>query len=1121
LPVDCASCGHENPQTSRFCGDCGARLEIVCPACSRPNPPRNRFCNDCGQSLDESATGSQFESPQSYTPKHLADKILTTRSALEGERKQVTVLFADIKGSMELLAERDPEECRRILDPVLERMMAAVHRYEGTVNQVLGDGIMALFGAPIAHEDHAVRACYAALAMQGAIQRYSADVRQMHGVTIQARVGLNSGEVVVRAIGSDLHMDYSAIGQTTHLAARMEQLASPGGVLVSADTLRLVEGFVQVAPVGAVPIKGLPQPVEVFELTGVAAARTRIQAAARRGLTRFVGREREIETLSRATAETEAGHGQLVAVVGEPGVGKSRLFWEFTHSHRTQGWLLIESGSVSYGKATPYLPVIDLLKGYFKIADRDDQREIREKVTGKLLTLDRGFEPTLTAFLSLLDVPVDDPLWNALDPPQRRRRTLDAVKRLLHRESQVQPLIVVFEDLHWIDAETQALLDSFIEGLPTHRILLLVNYRPEYQHGWATKSCYTQLRIDPLPPERAEELLSALVGDDPGLGALQRALIERTGGNPFFLEESLRTLIETGVLVGEPGRLRLTSAAESIHVPETVQAVLAARIDRQQAEDKRLLQTAAVIGKDVPYTLLQAIVDLPEEALRAAISRLQAAEFLYEASLFPDLEYTFKHALTHDVAYGSLLQERRTLLHASIVDAIERVYANRLPEHIERLAYHAPRGGLWERAVSYLRRAGQKAFERSANRDAVAYFDQALEALAHLPQTESARAQEVDVLIGLRNALLPLGQIDRTAAVVKRATTLAESLSDKRRISATCTLLAFSHWRAGELTAGVDAGRRALGIAIELGDLSLEAPANTYLGYLYSSLGEFLKAKQHLARNVQLLVGPRAGELFGIAAPPGLLSRMALMNVQAELGEFEDALQLEQESKKLMEVVNHPFASSLIHMAAGRIAAAKGDFKHAIRQLEVALHLTDDWGLSVNRPMIVPVLGRCYAAAGRVHDALPLLEEGLGCAGRDTVWYQFASWQLCEGLLRMGRTVDAQRMAADALHVTTSIGARGGQAWALWLSGEMRLPADSEGLVEAEQFLRRAQALSQELGMRPLSAHCCFSMGRLYRRIAGEREACEELTSARAQYRELDMQYYLRQAEDALAGHVN
>ncbi|MBI3330147.1 MAG: adenylate/guanylate cyclase domain-containing protein, partial [Nitrospinae bacterium] len=356
--------------------------------------------------------------PLAYTPKHLAEKILTSKSALEGERKQVTVLFADLKGSMELLADRDPEEARKLLDPVLERMMEAVHRYEGTVNQVMGDGIMALFGAPIAHEDHAVRACYAALRMQETVTRYGDDMQRSHGVPVQIRVGLNSGEVVVRAIGSDLHMDYTAVGQTTHLAARMEQMVKPGSILMTAEALALAEGYVQVKPLGPVPIKGLSEPVEVFEMTGAGPVRTRLQAATARGLTRFVGRDTELEALRQALEGAGAGHGQVVAVVGEPGVGKSRLFYEFTRSHRTHGWLLLESHSVSYGKATPYLPIIDLLKTYCQIEARDDGRRIREKVTGKLLTLDETLKPTLPAFLALLDVAVEDPHWEGLDPPE-------------------------------------------------------------------------------------------------------------------------------------------------------------------------------------------------------------------------------------------------------------------------------------------------------------------------------------------------------------------------------------------------------------------------------------------------------------------------------------------------------------------------------------------------------------------------------------------------------------------------------------------------------------------------------------------------------------------------------
>jgi class 3 adenylate cyclase len=646
-------------------------------------------------------TGDQARAPLSYTPPYLAEKILTSKAVLEGERKQVTVLFADLKGSMELLADRDPEEARQLLDPVLERMMTAVHRYEGTVNQVMGDGIMALFGAPIAHEDHAVRACYAALAMQEAIRRYSEEVRRGHGLEVQIRVGLNSGEVVVRAIGNDLHMDYSAIGQTTHLAARMEQLAPPGSIRLTADTLRLAEGWVQVAPLGPVPVKGLPDAVEVCELVGAGPTRTRLQAFTARGLTPFVGRQAELAALHQVLEQAGAGHGQVVAVIGEAGVGKTRLFHEFTQASRPQGWLLLESSSTSYGKATPYLPVIDLLKAYFQIEDRDEARRMREKLTGRLLTLDPALGPTLPAFLALLEVPVGDPAWQALDAAQRRQRTLDALKRLLLRESQVQPLLLVFENLHWIDAETQVFLDGLVESLPAARLLLLVNYRPEYQHGWRNKTYYTQLRLDPLPPASAEALLQSLLGDDAGLEPLKARLVEQTQGNPFFLEESVRTLVETQGLVGEPGTYRLAQALPGIQVPATVQAVLAARIDRLPPEEKQLLQTAAVIGTEVALALLQAVAEAPEEALRLGLSHLQAAEFLYETRLFPEHEYTFKHALTQQVAYEMLLQERRRALHARIVEALEVLAGERVTEQVERLAHHALRGEVWDKAVTY------------------------------------------------------------------------------------------------------------------------------------------------------------------------------------------------------------------------------------------------------------------------------------------------------------------------------------------------------------------------------------------------------------------------------------
>jgi class 3 adenylate cyclase len=455
--MHCLRCQRENRPQAKFCEECGAPLTRSCGNCGAALSSSAKFCSECGRAAGiYPEPEARFASPHAYTPKHLAERILTSKAALEGERKQVTVLFADLKGSMELLADRDPEEARKFLDPVLERMIEAVHRYEGTVNQVMGDGIMALFGAPLAHEDHAVRACYAALRMQESVKTYAEEIRRSHAAVVKIRVGLNSGEVVVRAIGSDLHMDYTAVGQTTLLAARMEQLADPGSIAIAPETLALAEGYVEVKSLGPVPVKGLDAPVETYELVGAGPRRSRLAASADHGLTKFVGRDAELEQLRQALGRAATGHGQVVALVGEAGVGKSRLVWEEVHSHRTHGWLIVQASSISYGSSMPYLPLVELLRAYCQIDPRDDARKVREKLTGKVLTLDPALQPAIAAFLALLDVPVEDPGWQALEPRQRHDRTLDAVKRLLLRESQIQPLLVVFEDLHWIDPQTQA-----------------------------------------------------------------------------------------------------------------------------------------------------------------------------------------------------------------------------------------------------------------------------------------------------------------------------------------------------------------------------------------------------------------------------------------------------------------------------------------------------------------------------------------------------------------------------------------------------------------------------------------------------------------------------------------
>ena len=1110
----CPQCGHENGADLKFCGECGIRLALLCSECGARNAPSQKFCGECGARLTVE-TRARPPSPESYTPKHLAERILSSKTALEGERKHVTVLFADLKGSMELLADRDPEEARKILDPVLERMMEAVHRYEGTVNQVMGDGIMALFGAPIAHEDHAVRACYAVLRMQESVRRYADELRRAQGLDVQVRIGLNSGEVVVRSIGSDLRMDYTAVGQTTHLAARMEQLARPGTALLTAGSVALAEDFIQVRSLGPTPVKGLNEPILVYELFGATAARSRFQAHAARGLTKFVGRTGEMTQLVEALELARAGRGQVVAVVGEPGVGKSRLFWEFTHSHRVEGCLVVGGASVSYGTATTYLPAIELLRDYFQLEARDDTRKMREKVTGKLFSLDRALEPTLPALLALLDVPVDDDSWTLLDPPQRRQRTLDAVKRLLLRESHVQPLVVVFEDLHWVDAETQAILEAVIDGVPTARMLLLVNYRPEFRHGWGSKTYYRQLRLDALPAASADELLESLLGVDARLTALKRVLIERTERNPFFLEESVRTLVELGVLVGTRGDYQLLRSVDTLQIPPTAQAILASRIDRLGPDDKRLLQAAAVIGKDVPLSVLEAIAEVRPDTLAEGLDRLRAAEFLYETRLFPDVEYTFRHALTHEVAYGSLLAERRRVLHARIVEAIERLYPDRLSEHAERLAHHALRGGVPDKAVAYCRQAGAKALARSANREAATYYEQGLSALAATTDDRETQTLAVDLRVEMRHALWPLGENLRIIDSLGIAETLVEALGDERRLVQVLTTKGYSVWMLGDFEGVVASSARALKVATGLSDFALEAGANFSLGLAYYGLGDYGRAAELLERNRVLLRGERVYGRFATAGLTSVLSLWLLALCKAQLGTFADAIAAGKEAVGIAEARDHKLSVMFANLGLGDAYLVQGNVASAIPVLEHGLATCRTWDFPMWTPWLASRLGTAYMLTDRTADACPLLEEAAeqSMSMRWQADGSLSAVRAGEAYLAAGRTQDACAMAERAGALAMDQKARGCQAWAFRLSGKITSVSDASAPEKAMGHYRDALTLASELGMQPLVAHCHLDLGKLHHRTGKQEQALQHLATATTMYREMGMTYWLDKAE--------
>ena len=820
----CSKCGVESRPEARFCDGCGSALQPQCAACGALNRSGARFCDGCGAPLTASVAAVATANRSGV--RLSAD--VSAPDLVDGERKTVTALFADIKGSMELMEDLDPEEGRAIVDPALELMIEAVHRYGGYIVQSTGDGVFALFGAPLAHEDHPQRALYAALRMQEGIHRYSATLRAAGKLPVEARVGINSGEVVVRSIATaEGHAEYTPIGHSTSLAARMQALAPTGSIAATDATRKLCEGYFVFKFLGPTVVKGVSEPVEVFEVTGIGPLRTRLQRAVSRGLTKFVGRQREMDALKHAAEQAQAGQGQIVAVMADPGVGKSRLFYEFKATSQS-GWMVLEAFSVSHGKASAYLPVLDLLSQYFEISRDDDDRKRRERILGKVLGLDRGLEDALPYLYSLQGIGDTADSLAQMDPQIRRRRTLDAIKRILLRESINQPLIIIFEDLHWIDSETQALLNLLVNAIANARIPLLVNYRPP---EGGSRTHYTQLRLDPLGRQSAEEMLDALLsmplarsdsvplarsfagegnaaGESASLAALKRLIIERTEGTPFFMEEMVQALFEEGMLQPD-GTVKLTRPINAVEVPATVQAVLASRIDRLPAPEKELLQTLAVLGREFTLTLVQGVTLKSEDELERMLAKLQLGEFIHEQPAVREVEYSFKHALTQEVAYKSLLGERRRTLHDRTARVLEKLYAEQLEDHYSDLAHHYLRGNDATKAICYAQLAAAQAASRGAYGEATTLLETALPLLPKLSEHGARLRGELE-LRGIESFVAFAvygGSSQQRERAIERMCELGEELGEGDELVRALVTLSNFFFVRGESTRGLELGK--------------------------------------------------------------------------------------------------------------------------------------------------------------------------------------------------------------------------------------------------------------------------------------------------------------------------
>jgi class 3 adenylate cyclase/tetratricopeptide (TPR) repeat protein len=993
--MQCPQCHSENPGGSKFCLECGQAFGTRCAQCDAELPARAKFCNQCGAVVQVSRPSAQPLAPgtrhltpdlRADTAKHLADKILQSMSALEacpepgrrGERKQVTVLFADVKGSMDLAEQLDPEEWSEIMQRFFRILSDGVERFEGFVGKFTGDGIMALFGAPIAHEDHARRACYAALHLRDEVRRFAQELRREHGLDVAVRIGINSGEVVVGKIGDDLRMDYTAHGHMVGLAQRMEVLAEAGRIYLTAATAQRIEGFFTLEDLGEFHVKGATAPVHAYALEGLGRLRTGFDRSRARGLSRFVGRDDEMRRLASALARAERGEGQVIAVVAPPGTGKSRLCFELVERARAKGLTVIEAQAQVHGRSIPLRPLLDMFRQRFGITEGDTDLAAREKIAGALLLLDPSCAEILPAMFEFMGVP--DPLRPAppIAPEATQRRMLEHLRRIVKADSRDRTVVALIEDVHWLDDASARFVAELVEIAPTTRMLLLLSFRPEYAAEWTQRSSVQQLALQPLGPAAVREMLAAAIGDAPSVRGLPERIYARTGGNPFFAEEIVQALIEDGSLAGKPGAYGLTRAIEQVPLPETVQNVLAARIDRLEPREKHVLQTAAVIGRELPRALLAAVCAVAGAELDDALAVLRRAEFLFETALYPHVEYAFKHPLAHEVAYQSQLAARRSAVHRAVAQAMETVYSEQLDERAAEIAWHWEGAGERTAAARWHARAARWVEHRDV-RAALRQWRAAYELLPDLPEERA----EADLLIQICQRLLffggwSLGQADEESSLLLgRGMRAAAHYGD---IGAQVRLhFGYAHTRItrGRLSEFLEHTRANVRLADESGNEELralthhlQAVAEGFVGNFDAcerALDEFFRGTPgggEVSVSFQLAVAhtwrgevlqhrgrmeeaagsfARAQELAAAADPmTQVLVGMTVLGFGTARGELPGGLELAARIMKVAEGFGAPNLRAAARSGLARAHALRGEWQEAARLFEEAIALANE-----------------------------------------------------------------------------------------------------------------------------------------------------------------------------------
>ncbi len=1119
--MKCPKCQFNNPVEAKFCTKCRTSLELVCPGCGKRNPAESNFCMECARELQESKAPApvDYSKPQTYTPKSLADKILTARQSIEGERKLVTVLFADVANYTTMSEKLDSEEVRQIMDGCFKIIMDSVYRYEGTIDKFTGDGVMGLFGVPLAHEDHAQRACYAALEMQRAMKEYSEKVKRDCGFDFRMRVGLNSGPVIVGGVGNDLRMDYTAVGDTVNLASRMQIMAEPASVVVGPDTHRMARDFFEFETLGKKPVKGKERPVEAYRIVRATQVATRIEAATAKGLTRFVGREREMAVLEEAFEKAKSGSGQVVGIVGEAGVGKSRLVLELRRMLAQDKCNSFEGHCLHYGSSMPYLPLLDILRAYFDITEGEREFIIKKKMVEKISRLDEKLKNLLPPLHDLFSLKVEDEGYLWLDPQKKRESIFEAVRDLLIREGQQKPLVLAVDDLQWIDRTSNEFLDYLIGWLANSPILLVLLYRPEYVHQWGSKSYYGQIRVEQLSTSASAELVRAMLQEGEVAPELRELILNRAAGNPLFMEEFTHTLLENGSIGKKDHQYVLTRKASEIQVPDSIQGIIAARMDRLEENLKRTMQVASVIGRDFAYSILLTITGMQED-LKSHLMNLQGLEFIYEKSLFPELEYMFKHTLTQEVAYSSLLVKRRKELHERIGQAIEELYPDKLEQFYEALAYHYLKGENWEKAYRYLLSSAMKAGTRYSLWEAFRLGREALNVLSKMPSSEENKRRGIDGRLLLAMVIMTLGYPEHSVEILQEGERLSRELGDEKALARFHGYIGTYYGMTGDPQESVKYLDGAFQAAEKAQDIELMEPIAFQLCFTYGHLGYVIRVVEVATKVIALLESThRELDFLGY----GIINLYSALlashgNALAWMGDFKEGQAQCERALRFAVKINDVGTMGLVEYWCAWSYMFQGDGRKGIEHMQGAIRYFEEAQAAAMLGAAWTGLGYGYGLLGQTDAGLSHMKKGLetDLALGNLLMVCFHYYHLAMLHLVSGDLENARICAEKALELAQEEHNKLNEARAWLALGSTMGKADSTRSAEAEQYILQAMKWVDEAKARTLCAQVHLRLGEFYVDTSQRQKALETLEKAREMCREMGMDYWLAKTEKVL-----